>query len=150
MMKNKKLRRTFVVGASIFVLAGCGTPNGTDTNGEREAKDIYIENGTTDSDKKDSSNENNSNDVGSMDGDEIIAALDNKDYYGFPLGTCAYLIAVQKKSLGAYEEAILWFDAAKDVLQPQDLYYDDIVKEITALQKMGYQLPQKKTRKKSI
>ncbi len=82
--------------------------------------------------------------------DEIIAALDNKDYYGFPLGTCAYLIAVQKKRLGAYEEAILWFDAAKDVLQPQDLYFDDIVKEITALQKMGYQLPQKKTRKKSI
>lgn len=76
MMKNKKLMRTFVVGASIFVLAGCGTPNGTDTNGEREAKDIYIENGTTDSDKKDSSNENNSNDIGSMDGDEIIAASD--------------------------------------------------------------------------
>ena len=76
MMKNKKLMRAFVVGASIFALTGCGTPNGTDTNGEREAKDISIENGTTDSDKKDSSNENNSNDAGSVDGDEIIAASD--------------------------------------------------------------------------
>lgn len=45
-------------------------------DGESEAKDTYIENGTTGSDKKEISNENNSNDVGSMDGDEIIAASD--------------------------------------------------------------------------
>lgn len=76
MMKNKKLMRAFVVGASIFALTGCDTPNGTDTNRESETKDISIENGTTDSDKKDSSNENNSNDIGSMDGDEMIAASD--------------------------------------------------------------------------
>lgn len=75
--------------------------------------------------------------------DEIIAALDNKDYYGFPLGTCAYLVAVQKKRLEAYEEAILWFDAAKDVLQPHDLYRNEILAEIAALQEQGYQLPQK-------
>ena len=76
MMKIKKLMRAFVVGASIFALTGCGTLNGTGTNGESEAKDTYIENGTTGSDKKDISNENNSNSVGSMDGDEIIAASD--------------------------------------------------------------------------
>ena len=76
MMKIKKLMRAFVVGASIFTLAGCGAPKGAGTNGESEAKDTYIENGTTGSDKKEISNENNSNDVGSMDGDEIIAASD--------------------------------------------------------------------------
>ena len=75
-MKIKKLMRAFVVGASIFTLAGCGAPKGAGTNGESEAKDTYIENGTTGSDKKEISNENNSNDVGSMDGDEIIAASD--------------------------------------------------------------------------
>ena len=80
--------------------------------------------------------------------DEIITALDNKDYYGFPLGTCAYLVAVQKKRLEAYEEAILWFDAAKDVLQPHDLYRDEILAEIAALEEQGYQLPKKIQRKK--
>ena len=39
--------------------------------------------------------------------------LDNKDYYGFPLGTCAYLIAIQKKRLGAYEEAIHYLSFSK-------------------------------------
>ena len=76
MMKIKKLMRAFVVGASLFALTGCGTLNGTGTNGESKAEDTYIENGTTGSDKKDISNENNSNSVGSMDGDEIIAASD--------------------------------------------------------------------------
>ena len=76
MMKIKKLMRAFVVGASLFALTGCGTLNGTGTNGESKAEDTYIENGTTGSDKKDISNENNSNDIGSMDGDEIIAASD--------------------------------------------------------------------------
>ena len=52
MMKIKKLMRAFVVGASIFTLAGCGAPKGAGTNGESEAKDTYIENGTTGSDKK--------------------------------------------------------------------------------------------------
>ena len=75
-MKIKKFMRAFVVGASMFALAGCGAPKGAGTNGESEAKDTYIENGTTGSDKKDISNENNSNDAGSVDGDEIIAASD--------------------------------------------------------------------------
>ena len=42
MMKIKKLMRAFVVGASIFALTGCGTLNGTGTNGESKAKDTYI------------------------------------------------------------------------------------------------------------
>jgi len=70
MMKNKKLMRTFVVGASIFALAGCGTSN---------------ENDITNPDKKDAPNENDSNNtpdgndssaVGRTDGDKIIAASD--------------------------------------------------------------------------
>ena len=94
MMKNKKLMRALIVGASIFALAGCGTSNDTDTNRERETKDTYTENDITDPDKKVASNENDlkdtsdsnnskdipdgndSNAVGSMDGDELITASD--------------------------------------------------------------------------
>lgn len=76
MVKDKKLMRALIVGASIFALAGCGAPNDTDTNGERETQNTYIENDITNTDKKDNSDEINSNDVGSMDGDEIIAASD--------------------------------------------------------------------------
>ncbi len=76
MVKDKKLMRALIVGASIFALAGCGAPNDTDTNGEKETQNTYIENEITNTDKKDNSDEINSNDVGSMDGDEIIAASD--------------------------------------------------------------------------
>ena len=75
-MKNKKLMRMLIVGASVFALAGCGASNDTGTNGDRKTKDTYIENDITNTDKKDNSDEINSNDVGSMDGDEIIAASD--------------------------------------------------------------------------
>ena len=78
--------------------------------------------------------------------DEITAALDNKDYYGFPLGTCAYLIGVQKKRLAAYEEAMQWFDAAKDVFQKRDIYRPVILKELEALKEMGYAMPEKPQR----
>lgn len=76
MMKNKKVMRTLIVGASILALAGCGTSNDTDTNGERETKDTYIQNDITDLGKKETSDENDSNAVGSMDGDELITASD--------------------------------------------------------------------------
>ncbi len=103
MMKNKKLMRALIIGAGIFALAGCGTPNDTDTNGEKQTKNSYMENDRTDPDKTDASDENNSKDtskgnnsrdtpvgndskhtpagddsnvVGSMDGNEIIAASD--------------------------------------------------------------------------
>lgn len=93
-MKNKKIMRTLIVGASIFALAGCGMSNDTDTNGESETKDTYIENDITNPDKKDTSDENDakdisngnnsnnisdgndSNAVGSTDADKIIAASD--------------------------------------------------------------------------
>ena len=80
--------------------------------------------------------------------DEIIAAMDNKDYYGFPLGTCAYLVAVQKKRLEAYEEALQWFDAAKDILQKRDIYRIEVLKELDALKEMGYQMPERPRRKR--
>ena len=80
--------------------------------------------------------------------DEIIAAMDNKDYYGFPLGTCAYLVAVQKKRLEAYEEALQWFDAAKDILQMRDIYRIEVLKELDALKEIGYQMPERPRRKR--
>lgn len=66
-MKNKKIMRSLIIGASIFALAGCGTSNDTDTNGERETKDTYIENDITDPDKKDVSDENDSKDTSNGD-----------------------------------------------------------------------------------
>ena len=102
-MKNKKLMRMLIVGASVFALAGCGASNDTGTNGDRKTKDTYIENDITNPDKKDASDENDSKDtsngnnskdtpdgdnpkntpdgndsnaVGSMDGDELITASD--------------------------------------------------------------------------
>lgn len=75
-MKDKKLMWALVVGASIFALAGCGTPGGTGANGESETKDTYIENGTAGPGKKDASNGNNPDNGGSMDGGEMIAASD--------------------------------------------------------------------------
>ena len=93
-MKNKKIMRTLIVGASIFALAGCGTSNDTDTNREKETQNTYIENDITDPDPKDVSDENDSKDTSngdnakntleenksntdeSMDGGEMIAASD--------------------------------------------------------------------------
>ncbi len=66
-MKNKKIMRTLIVGASIFALAGCGTPNDTDANGERENKDTSIENDITNPDKKDASDQNDANDISNRD-----------------------------------------------------------------------------------
>lgn len=79
--------------------------------------------------------------------DEITAALDNKDYYGFPLGTCTYLMGIQKKRMEAYDEALQWFDAAKDVLQKHDLYRTDALQAIDELNQMGYQLQPKRRKK---
>ena len=84
-MKNKKIMRTLIVGASILALAGCGTSNDTDTDGEKETQNTYIENNIANPDQKDASNENDSsntpdgndsNAVGSTDGDKLIAAAD--------------------------------------------------------------------------
>ena len=93
-MKNKKLMQALIIGASIFALAGCGTPGDTDPNAERGTREPYIENEITDpsinddpdeDDSKDTSNGNHtkntpdgndSNAVGSMDGDELITASD--------------------------------------------------------------------------
>ncbi|MCI8860116.1 MAG: hypothetical protein HFI71_11500 [Lachnospiraceae bacterium] len=84
-MKNKKLMQMLIVGASILVLAGCGTSNDTDTDGEKETQNTYIENNIANPDQKDASDENDSsntpdgndsNAVGSTDGDKLIAASD--------------------------------------------------------------------------
>ena len=76
-MKNKKLMRALVVGASIFALAGCGTPSGTGTNGERKTKDTYIENDITNPDKKDASDENDSKDTSNVNNSKDTPNGDN-------------------------------------------------------------------------
>ncbi len=53
-MKNK-LILVLAVGLSIFTLAGCGMPNGTHTKGEKEVRDTYMDNNTTDPAKEDTS-----------------------------------------------------------------------------------------------
>jgi hypothetical protein len=89
-MKNKKLILALAVGLSIFTLAGCGMPNGTHTKGEKEARDTYMENNTTDPAKEDTSDgkdlntdEKNLNSDGNdsdaaevVDGGELLAASD--------------------------------------------------------------------------
>ncbi len=84
-MKNKKLLRMLIVGASIFALAGCGTSNDTGTNREKETQNAFSENDITNPDQKNASDKNDSNNtpdgndsnaVGSMDGDELITASD--------------------------------------------------------------------------
>lgn len=84
-MRDKKLMRMLIVGASMFALAGCGTSNDTGTNREKETPNAYIENDITNPDQKDASDKNDSNNtpdgndsnaVGSMDGDELITASD--------------------------------------------------------------------------
>ena len=93
-MKNKKIMRALLIGASMFALAGCGAWNDTDTKGERESKDTYVENDLTDPGKKDASNDNDAkhpsdgndvknppdgndaNAIENMDGEEMIVASD--------------------------------------------------------------------------
>ena len=75
-MKNKKLMQMLIVGASIFALAGCGTSNDTDTNGEKETQNTYIENVSAENDSNNTPDGNDSSAVGRTDGDKIIAASD--------------------------------------------------------------------------
>ncbi len=76
-MKNKKIMRMLIVGASIFALAGCGTSNDTGTNGERKTKDTYIENDITNPDKKDAPNENDSKDTSNENNSKETPDEDN-------------------------------------------------------------------------
>lgn len=84
MMKNKKQLQAFVIGMSLFTLAGCGVPNDTDTDRTQEAGNTYMENPMADPDQKEPSAGNNGNaDVGAgggaageVSGGEIIAASD--------------------------------------------------------------------------
>ncbi len=76
-MKNKKIMRMLIVGASIFALAGCGTSNDMGTNGERKTKDTYIENDITNPDKKDASDENDSKDTSNVNNSKDTPNGDN-------------------------------------------------------------------------
>jgi len=80
--------------------------------------------------------------------DEISVALDNKDYYGFALGTCVYLMGIQKRRAGQCEEALLWLDTALDVLQKRDVYRSTVQKNVDELHLMGYKSPEQPQQKK--
>lgn len=70
---------------------------------------------------------------------KIEEAIENKDYYGFPLGTCVYLLGISKKRLGINNEAIEYLDMAKDIFLKDDVYISDVQKEIDELHQMGFQ-----------
>ena len=69
---------------------------------------------------------------------DIEAAIDNKDYYGFPLATCCYLIGVQKMRLGSKQDAIEWLETALDVFLNHDIYVADVKEAIEELHQQGY------------
>lgn len=77
---------------------------------------------------------------------KIEEAIENKDYYGFPLGTCVYLLGISKKRLGINNEAIEYLDMAKDIFLKDDVYISDVQKEIDELHQMGFQSQPKSNR----
>ncbi len=130
-MKNKKLMRMLIVGINIFALAGCGTSNETGTKEERETKDTYIENDITNPDKKDASDENdskdtsdgnNSNAVGSMDADKMIAASDLQgSVTGFSDNGCTITPATSSND----GEAVIAADGYEDEAEKINIKYGD-------------------------
>ena len=130
-MKNKKIMRTLIVGASILALAGCGTSNDTDTDGEKETQNTYIENNIANPDQKDASDENdssnipdgnNSNAVGSMDADEMIAASDLQgSVTGFSDNGCT-ITPVTSSNDG---EAAIAADGYEDEAEKINIKYGD-------------------------
>lgn len=130
-MKNKKLMRMLIVGVNIFALAGCGTSNETGTKEERETKDTYIENDITNPDKKDASDENdskdtsdgnNSNAVGSMDADKMIAASDLQgSVTGFSDNGCTITPATSSND----GEAVIAADGYEDEAEKINIKYGD-------------------------
>ena len=130
-MKNKKIMRTLIVGASILALAGCGTSNDTDTDGEKETQNTYIENNIANPDQKDASDENdssnipdgnNSNAVGSMDADEMIAASDLQgSVTGFSDNGCT-ITPVTSSNDG---EAAIAADGCEDEAEKINIKYGD-------------------------
>lgn len=123
--------RTLIVGASILALAGCGTSNDTDTDGEKETQNTYIENNIANPDQKDASAENdssnipdgnNSNAVGSMDADEMIAASDLQgSVTGFSDNGCT-ITPVTSSNDG---EAAISADGYEDEAEKINIKYGD-------------------------
>ena len=130
-MKNKKLMRMLIVGINIFALAGCGTSNETGTKEERETKDTYIENDITNPDQKDASDKNDSNNtpdgndsnaVGSMDGDELITASDLQgSVTGFSDNGCTITPATSSND----GEAAIAADGCEDEAEKINIKYGD-------------------------
>ena len=121
-MKNKKLMQMLIVGASIFALAGCGTSNDTDTNGEKETQNTYIENVSAENDSNNTPDGNNSNAVGSMDADEMIAASDLQgSVTGFSDNGCT-ITPVTSSNDG---EAAIAADGYEDEAEKINIKYGD-------------------------
>lgn len=58
---------------------------------------------------------------------EMEAAIEHKDYSGFPLGVITYLIGTQYEALQKYSDALLWYETATTVLQKNDFYYKNAI-----------------------
>ncbi len=62
-------------------------------------------------------------------------SIDNKDYYGFPLGVVVYLIAIQNCRLGNEALAFEYLRAGRDAFRPDDFYVKDVDRMISELSK---------------
>lgn len=67
--------------------------------------------------------------------DAMKESIDNKDYYGFPLGVVVYLIAIQNCRLGNEALAFEYLRAGRDAFRPDDFYVKDVDRMISELSK---------------
>lgn len=79
---------------------------------------------------------------------EIEEAIDRKDYYGFPLAVCVYLMGIQKKRLSIYKDALDMLEMSLEIFLDGDAYIRDVKKEIQELHDMGYKSTPKAERKR--
>lgn len=70
--------------------------------------------------------------------DAMEAVIEEKEYYGFALGTIVYLIGLQKMRLSRYAEALEWLENALAVFQDNEVYVSDVNAAIQELHDLGY------------
>lgn len=60
-------------------------------------------------------------------------AIENKEFYGFPLGVVTYLIAIQYEYAKDYQQALDWLGACTMIFQPDDIYIKVVNAKIVEL-----------------
>lgn len=66
--------------------------------------------------------------------DTMDKAIENKDFYAFPLGVVSYLIALQRIYQEDYKEASVWLEACILIFQKHDIYVNTVNKKIKEIQ----------------